>query len=145
MKKKILLVTDVKGWGGWVRGQYIIKHLSDEFDFKLVDNKGFIRIVDSGEFLSYDLIYLLFHTMLMKKRMRKLFAHKSNVVTIVTGYPTLKPCFNLADNGAALSTFRNLASNCKAIFANNIKSLTDLESVKPPHMKTYYLPRGVAI
>jgi glycosyltransferase involved in cell wall biosynthesis len=141
--KKILLVSDVKGWGGWVRGEYIMKHLSDEFDFTLVDNHGFIKVIDSKEFLEYDLIYLLFHTMLMKKRVKKLFAYKSNVVTIVTGFPTLKPCFNLIDDDTTLFNFRMLASGCKAIFANNIKSLMDLEIKKPMHLQTYYLPRGV--
>ena len=141
--KRILLVSDVKGWGGWVRGEYIVKHLSDEFEFTLVDNSGFIEVMDSKKFLEYDLIYLLFHTMLMKKRVKTLFAYNSNVVTIVTGYPTLKPCFYLLDDETTSFVFKSLARDCKAIFANNLISLMDLERVKPSHLPTYYLPRGV--
>ena len=141
-KKRILLVTDVIGWGGWVRGEYIIKHLSNEFDFELVDNSGFIKIVDNNKILEYDLVYLLFHTMLMKKRVKNIFAHNIKTVTIVTGFPTLKPCFGNDYNKASFN-FKRLSKECKAIFANNMKSLKDLRSEKPPHIPTYYLPRGV--
>lgn len=40
-KPKILLISDVKGWGGWERGLKIQEHLSDEFDIELVDQLEF--------------------------------------------------------------------------------------------------------
>lgn len=141
--KKILLVSDVKGWGGWVRGEYIKKYLSDEFDFTLINSVEFNKICDSKEFLKFDLIYLLFHTMLTKKRVKELFAYKKKVMTIVTGFPTLKPCFRGRNKTVREFNFRSLVRNCVMIAANNIKSLNDLNSVKPKHILTYYLPRGV--
>ena len=41
MKPKILLICDVRGWGGWERALMIKKYLSDEFDFDLMDNGEF--------------------------------------------------------------------------------------------------------
>jgi glycosyltransferase involved in cell wall biosynthesis len=179
--KKILLVSDVKGWGGWVRGEYIKKHLSDEFHFNLVDENEFKRIecltnpniftdydfhnfknnksndkdfFDINLFMdyfrskkkenSYDLYYFLFHTMMIKKSVKRLVRQGKNIVTIVTGFPTVKPCFK-NDNGTISDEqkFRNHVKKCKAIFANNIKSLDDLNQVKPNHVPSYYCPRGV--
>ena len=40
-RPKVLMIADVKGWGAWRRGEYIKKHLSDEFEFDLVDLKTF--------------------------------------------------------------------------------------------------------
>lgn len=39
-KAKIMLVTDVFGWGGHERALKIKEHLSDEFDFDIVDAAG---------------------------------------------------------------------------------------------------------
>ena len=36
-KPRVLMVSDVKGWGAWTRGRYIKNTLSDEFDFDLID------------------------------------------------------------------------------------------------------------
>jgi len=177
MKKRILLISDVEGWGGWVRGQYIKKHLSDEFDFTLIDANEFKKIECSSnkdlfslndindfkkknvdkehfniyeftEFLNkrktepFDLYYLLFHTMLIKKSTARLFDRGGKVVTIVTGFPTVKPCF-LRGGGNGVQRFRNVSKKCKAIFSNNIMALNDLNIVKSEGMPTYYCPRGV--
>jgi glycosyltransferase involved in cell wall biosynthesis len=142
--KRILLISDVKGWGGWVRAEYIKKYLSDEFDFTLMDATEFNKLEKSTSVIPYDLVYLLFHTMLNKKTVQRLLHSNIKVVTIVTGFPTLKPIF-YGRNGnkeKARKTFLKVANRCKAIFANNYKSLEDLRYIYNPR-KTYYMPRGV--
>lgn len=180
--KKILLISDVKGWGGWVRGQYIMKHLSDEFNFKLVDADGFKKMeqVDSKdrftmkdvqvfrshssdpesfdfeEFknffvqrkkpMNFDLYYFLFHTMLIKKNVKRVLKSPKRVATIVTGYPTIKPCFDRKGNrdGVGRENFIHHARKCKSIFANSILSLKDLNGIlQKENVGTYYCPRGV--
>ena len=182
MRKKILLVSDVKGWGGWVRGQYIMRHLSNEFEFTLVDDPGFKKLEqvsnkdcftmkdvqmfrnqstdkESLNFemfkkfyirrkrdMNFDLYYFLFHTMLIKKNVKRLLNSPQKVATIVTGYPTIKPCFDRKGGGTSVgqNNFLQLARKCKAIFANNLKSLEDLNRiVKDENIKTFYCPRGV--
>lgn len=34
-KPKILLITDVEGWAWWIKSRYLIRYLSDEFDFDI--------------------------------------------------------------------------------------------------------------
>jgi glycosyltransferase involved in cell wall biosynthesis len=56
MRKRVLLVSDVKNWGGYERAEYIKKHLSDEFDFDLMDGDQFRHFEehsDSG-FIKFD-------------------------------------------------------------------------------------------
>jgi glycosyltransferase involved in cell wall biosynthesis len=177
VKKRILLISDVKGWGGWVRGEYIKKYLSDEFHIELMDQKTFQKFEittnnnlfsmedvirfrnnvskdkDALKFdqfkkyvnkckisRSFDLYYPLFHTMLIKKCIKRIISQNKKVVSIVTGFPTIKPCF-ISHNKD--SHFKNLSKRCVALFANNIKSLKDLNKEKPEHIPTYYCPRGV--
>ena len=183
MKKKILLISDVKGWGGWVRAEYIKKNLSDEFDFDIIDGmefnewekktnksyfsksdikkyvqhskeKEFFDFDDFQRFLrhskirserEYDLYYFLFHTMLVKKDVKRFHNSHHKAITIVTGYPTIKECFygNRKNNTEeiAKTNFILLANKCQAIGANNLLSLKDLQGVY--NKKTFYAPRGV--
>jgi glycosyltransferase involved in cell wall biosynthesis len=178
MKKRILLVTDVYGWGGHVRAEYIKKHLSDEFDFDITDGDGFGQyslITDNDcftqkdidelknksfdkEILSlrelrkycgkrrskndYDLIYLLFHTMLLRKDVRRLLRRNDRkFLTIVTAYPVLRAGFASYGMNEAKKTFLNEANKCVGVIANNYKSLEDLKSIY--NGKTFYAPRGV--
>jgi len=178
-KKRILLVSDVKGWGGWTRGEYIKKYLSDEFIIDLVDANGFERIAggidkegftindvkefqktlvdkdflnfkDFQEFflsrkknIKYDLYYLLFHTMLNKKSVKRLLRKGEKIATIVTGFPTLKNCFG-NNREEAYKNFLPLVRNCKGIFANSILGFNDLKSIIGKRgIKAYYCPRGV--
>jgi len=140
--KRILLVSDVKGWGGWVRAEYIKKYLSDEFYFDIVDGWEFNEWEKSGDQREdYDLYYFLFHTMLQKKTAQRLLVNGgANVITIVTGYPTLKPCFSKTSLDPRFM-FNKLARGCRAIGSNNLKSLEDLEEVW--NSETFYAPRGV--
>jgi glycosyltransferase involved in cell wall biosynthesis len=173
MRKRILLVTDVKGWGGWVRGMYIKRYLY-EYDIRLMDarefndwelhvNSGYFSDKDLQDFRSkrfnfkkyynfdafrrfvekqyprpYDLHYFLFHTMLQKKSTQRLLNNGAKAMTIVTGFPTLKPCFGRV---RPKDKFLHLARKCSAIGANNIKSLNDLKTIW--QKKTFYAPRGV--
>ncbi len=184
MKKKILLVSDTKNWGGWKRAEMIKKYLSDEFNFTLMDSKeynnyelkstmGSFSTKDANEFCSqskdkdfmmigdfkkwlnesktdfdYDLIYFLFHTMLLKKCVKRTLDRGMKVVTIVTVYPTIRKGFVRSGAGrgagtivSATSKFIDQANKCKAIFANNLKTLEDLKSIYKK--KTFYVPRGV--
>ena len=180
MKKRILLVSDVKGWGGYVRGQYIKKYLKDDYDIHIMDaiefnqwelrinsgcftdqdlkdfarkggkQKNFYSFDDFQKFIKgreknpWDLYYFLFHTMLMKKSVKRLVRNGNAVMTIVTGFPTLKNIFYGAsgrNHATAKNRFLGIANKCKAVCANNYKSLEDLKSIyKGP---SYYLPRGV--
>jgi len=137
-KKRICLVSDVRGWGGWVRGEYIIKHLSDEFDITIVDQNEFKEV----DFNSFDLYYLLFHTMLTKKSVKRLLSENKKVITIVTVYPTIRPIFHTFPNMGPKTAFLKMANKCKAILANNQKSLDDLNSIYD-NKKTFLAPRGV--
>lgn len=180
MKRRILLISDVKGWGGWVRGRYIQKYLP-EYDIRLMDsaefndwekhsNSGcftdedlkafksnnrvknyynfnaFRKFVEKNTPKPFDLHYFLFHTMLQKKSTQKLLNNGAKVMTIVTGFPTLKPCFGggvRRNPEGSKYNFLALARKCSAIGANNFKSLKDLQAVW--NKKTFYAPRGVDI
>jgi glycosyltransferase involved in cell wall biosynthesis len=142
MKPKILLICDEKGWGGWERGEYMIKHLSDEFDFTLLDGREFNEWEGKSwkNIKRYDLYYPLFHTMLMKKSITRLLMQGAPIVTMVTVYPILRKIF--ASPGASnVKNFLFRAYKCKAIFCNNIKSLTDLNKIYGG--PSFYVPRGV--
>ena len=142
--KKILLVTDVYNWGGHVRAQYIKKHLSDEFYFDIIDGAGFEQMWKFGVIQNkhvlleyYDLIYLLFHTMLLRKDVKELLGRNGKkILTIVTAYPVLRAGFRCDPK-----MFLKRANKCIGIIANNYKSLADLKSIYEG--KTWYAPRGV--
>ena len=90
---------------------------------------------DQNKIRRYDIIYLLFHTMLMRKSVRSLYG-KQKFITMVTVYPTLRPIFSRKKE-----IFIGVANKCEAILANNKKSLKDLQSI---YKKSSYLaPRGV--
>ena len=169
--KKILLVTDQKGWGGWVRGQYIKKYLSDEFIIDLMDmkefgeyeirsNRNIFTIHEFEKFKEnndskdvfkfdqfkkslirrdnrYDMVYFLFHTMLVAQKVRRFVSTGIKNMTIVTGYPTIKPIFKKEKK----TTFHKFSQKCSAIGANNLLSLEDLKTHYSG--KTFYAPRGV--
>ena len=48
-KPKILLICDVKGWGGWERATKIKEYLSDEFDFDMMDGGEFDRFEQKSD------------------------------------------------------------------------------------------------
>jgi len=180
MKKRILLISDVKGWGGWVRAEYIKKHLSDEFEFDIMDDNEFSQFeiksnpnyfskadikkylesmklhegsqMDFDDFSKfhlesrlgndYDLFYFLFHTMLVKKGVKRFLNGNNKVITIVTGKPVIKECFYNNRNGReGINNFLKLANKCEAVGANNIISLNELKDVYDG--QTFYAPRGV--
>jgi glycosyltransferase involved in cell wall biosynthesis len=140
--KRILLVTDVYGWGGHVRAEYIKKHLSDEFYFDIMDGEEFGNRYKK---IDHDLIYLLFHTQLLRKDVKYLLnkINKPKIITCVTSYPTLRAGFinGVVNKKQAIQRFLELANQCVAILANNNISLKDLKLIyKGP---TYYACRGV--
>ena len=177
--KRILLVTDLRGWGGWTRGQYIKKYLSPDFKIDLMTadqfnvwegstNKKLFTIDDVHQFKNghskdkeyfqfpafqkfvrqkkernYDLYYFLFHTMLVKKSVKRMLNDGERVVTVVTGFPTLKRIFYGKKLSVEMANrrFLELSRKCQAIGANNQKSLRDLKSIYDG--KTFYVPRGV--
>ena len=55
-KKSVVVVCDVKGWGGWERGQMIQRHLGDEFNIDLVDVSEFTHYVrfSDGNFFNMN-------------------------------------------------------------------------------------------
>ena len=116
------------------------------------NDKDHLKINQFDQWLSkrkidkkFDLIYFLFHTMLVKKSVKRTLDRKnSKVITMVTVYPTIRPLFmkngNL-DYRNGVVNFQSTANKCNAILANNIMSLNDLKSCYKG--QTFYAPRGV--
>jgi glycosyltransferase involved in cell wall biosynthesis len=82
--------------------------------------------------------------MLLKKSVKRLLSTNVRVVTVVTGFPTLKNIFYGRNKifEEAKNKFLSLANKCVAVGSNNRKSLEDLRSIYDPQ-KTFYAPRGV--
>lgn len=136
-KPKILLITDVFGWGGDHRGQQIMKHLSDEFEFELITQAMFGKGEHKYKIKQYDLFYPLFHVQLRLNKLRPLLA---KTVTVVTGRTALKEKFN--DYGPTIKDgFLRFANQARAIFVNNLLCKNELESFYDG--KVFYVPRGV--
>ena len=55
-KPKILLICDVKTWGGWERAEKIAHYLSDDFKFDLMDQEEFAKFEKKSDpyFISMD-------------------------------------------------------------------------------------------
>lgn len=245
-KKSILIVCDVKTWGGWERAQMIQKYLSDEYDIDLMDQDefkeyernatDFVHINEIKNYISqggklekdditeltnfykfgnpwqtkkhsriswmekyfnkmmeqkiksfpvlpgmltwpdmtddykqevgnfakkkaanfqefkewtrkksvkkYDLIYLMFHTMLAWQEVQRMMFEGNKFISVVTGAPVVKEIFNNNNNGPiGKKFFLELANKSFGIFCNNLISLRELQSIyKGP---TGYIPRGV--
>lgn len=247
-KKSILVVCDVKTWGGWERAQMIQKHLSDEYDIDLMDQEefkeyeshatNFLHIDEVHEYLRqggkferddikeindffkirnpwetrqhgllphlerdfiraterklkgfpvvpgslmwpdmpdeykeefstfldrkmeyfnsfkewvktkrksmkrYDLIYLMFHTMLAWQEVNRMLFEGEKFISVVTGAPVVKNIFNNNNNGPkGTGFFVKLANRSFGVLCNNLISLKELRSMyKGP---TGYIPRGV--
>jgi len=136
-KPKILLITDVWGWGGHHRGEQIVKHLSDEFEFDLITQAMLNKKEHKYPLDDYELYYPLFHVQL---RLGPLQGRLDKVVTIVTGRTALKPKF--AEYGKTTKLgFLKFANQCRAIFANNYIALRELRTYYKG--LTFYVPRGV--
>ena len=136
-KPKILLITDVWGWGGHHRGEQIVKYLSDEFEFDFVTQAMFNKGEHKYKFEDYDLYYPLFHVQL---RFKKLWNHMDKVVTVVTGRTPAKPIFQEYGKNRK-DGFLKFANICRAIFANNVLALKELRSYYKGD--SFYVPRGV--
>jgi len=111
-KPKILLITDVWGWGGHHRGDQIVKYLSDEFELELITQ----AMLNKGDHIykldEYDLYYPLFHVQL---RLGKLHDRMDKVVTVVTGRTALKPKFADYGQGNRKVGFLKFANQVRAI------------------------------
>jgi len=132
MKPKVVMIADVRGWGGWNRAQMIKKHLSDEFDFTLTIREEFRK--NRAMYKDYDSFYPLFHTMMNGSTMSRI-AKERKLITIVTGRTTMKPIFRNKSN------LREKLKNCTAVAANNMIAYRDLKKNFDGH--TFYVPRGV--
>ena len=90
----------------------------------------------------YDLFYFLFHTMLVKKGVKRFLNGNKKAITIVTGNPVIKECFYNKRNGReGINNFLKLANKCQAVGANNLFSLNELKNAYDG--QTFYAPRGV--
>jgi len=136
-KPKILLITDVFGWGGHHRGLQIMKYLSDEFEFELITQAMFGKGEHKYKLKQYDLYYPLFHVQLRLNRLRPLLP---KTVTVVTGRTALKEKFN--DYGPTVREgFLRFANQARAIFVNNLLCMKELKSFYDGNV--FYVPRGV--
>ena len=137
VKPKILLITDVWGWGGHHRGEQIVKWLSDEFELELITQAMLNKEDHKYKFNEYDLYYPLFHVQLRLSRLHK---SMDKVVTCVTGRTALKPRF--ADFGPTIKDgFLRFANQIRAVFVNNRLALKELRTFYKGD--TFYVPRGV--
>jgi len=137
-KPKILLITDVWGWGGHHRGEQIVKYLSDEFEFDLITQAMLNKNEQKYDLDAYDLYYPLFHVQL---RLGKLHDRMDRVITVVTGRTALKPKFADYGGGNRKVGFLKFANQCRAIFANNYLALRELRTYYKG--TSIYVPRGV--
>ena len=137
-KPKILLLSDVKGWGAWRRGEYIMKHLSDEFQFTLVDWKTFhddsFKVNDR-----WDVFFPLLHILTRYNKVQK----QSKIVrtiTTVTSRKILKPNYGRT-KGARIAKFRHHTRNVDVTIVNNL--LVKPQAERWFHGPVKYAPRGV--
>jgi len=137
VKPKILLITDVWGWGGHHRGEQIVKWLSDEFEFDLITQAMLNKEDHKYKFKEYDLYYPLFHVQLRLHRLRE---YLDKTVTCVTGRFPIKAKF--ADHGpTAKEGFLRFANQARAIFVNNLLAKRELKTYYKGNV--FYVPRGV--
>jgi glycosyltransferase involved in cell wall biosynthesis len=136
-KPKILLITDVWGWGGHHRGEQIVKYLSDEFELELITQAMLNKAEHKYKLNDYNLYYPLFHVQL---RLGKLHDRMDRVVTVVTGRTALKAKFAEYGPNAKVG-FLKFANQCRAIFANNYLALRELRTYYKG--TSIYVPRGV--
>jgi len=136
-KAKILLITDVWGWGGHHRGEQIVNWLSDEFEFELITKEMFAKKQYKLKIDEYDLYYPLFHVQLQLKDLQD---RMDKVVTVVTVRQPIKEKF-ARPGVSAKEGFLRLANKCRAVFVNNILALNELRTYYKG--ETFYVPRGV--
>ena len=144
-------IMDATEFNKWETDSNVELFTQDNFK-KFIRFKGVTQRLKFSEFRNfvvnrkpkrdYDLIYLLFHTMLQKKSVQRIIG-QNKVATVVTGYPTLKPCFYGRTNNRefARNKFLKLSKRCVAVGANNLKSLENLKEIYKGD--TFYAPRGV--
>lgn len=123
--KNILTVDELK--------KFYVEKSTDKSIIDLKELNNFVSRNRSK--INYDLIYFLFHTMLVGQKVKRTLEKDVKVITIVTGLPTIKPIFSNSRN------FTTLASKCCAVGTNNYISLKDLKQYHKG--KTFYAPRGV--
>lgn len=88
-KPKILLICDVKNWGGWERAERIRDYCSDEFDFDMMDQAEFDEFEEKSDthFLHLNEVHHVIdqhHKYFTKKRVSipELLKFKKNKATI---------------------------------------------------------------
>lgn len=119
---------------------------------KLGNDKDFLDVPHFQQWLNnskikreFDLIYFLFHTMLLKKSVKRILKTNQKVITMVTVYPVIRPIFinsvTQRKDGMAEQKFLEQANKCSAILVNNRLSLRDLRRFY--NGKSFYAPRGV--
>ena len=138
-KPKVLMIADVKGWGAWRRGEYIKKHLSDEFEFDLVDLKTFNDNFKTFKNQDYTVLYVLLH-ILMRYRKVQALAKTVKTITTVTSRILLKDTFGY-DLSAKVKLFRMYTKDVNIMIVNNL--LVKPETEKYFQGPVRYAPRGV--
>jgi glycosyltransferase involved in cell wall biosynthesis len=89
----------------------------------------------------YNLIYLMFHTILAWQEVQRLMVDGHNFISVVTGSPVVKDVFNNGDSSDGLNYFKKLPNKSKGVLCNNMISLRELRSIYEG--PTGYIPRGV--
>lgn len=128
MKKKILLLPDVRGWAWGIKSRYIKKYLNDEFDVDIhyISEKPLDKNNDIYDlYLTYTPVHL--SSLKHIDRDRKL--------TGLTGMPCFDVHFHHKDK--KLIDFNDIVAGVHA----NCPQFTNL--IKETHKKIYYVPNGV--
>lgn len=128
MKKKILLLPDVRNWAWGIKSRYIKKYLDNEFDVDIhyISEKTLNKNNDIYDlYLTYTPVHL--SSLRHVDRDRKL--------TGLTGMPCFDVHFHHKDKKPI--DFNNIVAGVHA----NCLQFRNL--VKKSHKKTYYVPNGV--
>ena len=95
-KPKIVLVSDVTGWAWWIKSQYLIKHLSDDFNFMTISAQEQIthwKNLDADLYLTFGWDYFHRLSNVDKKRIISgITAHKDKTTWQNGALRTLKQC-----------------------------------------------------
>jgi len=121
--KKILLISDVKGWAWWNKSHYLKKYLSDEFYFDItcaLEGRTAINPTRYDLYLTYGYSYVtLLGAVPRHKRSTGITAHRPRNI--------LEPYM----------------SKARYLHANSLLLLKELKDMAKEHQTCYYVPNGV--
>ena len=119
--KKILLISDVRGWAWWNKSQYLKHYLHDEFNIDIINviGPGAMSVPPNG----YDLYFTYGYSYV--DRLRRIPRNKK-----MTGVTAHRP----------ENVIRPAMNKTNHVHANSIMLLEEIKKFNP---NTHYVPNGV--